>query len=92
MAHDIDLTSNANEWVFGRLVAVGGGIGGRALNVRIVIGRAGAQVDDFDAELNAKIDKLESFGQIIFDGMILVGAEAIAVWQAVGEFFRYAGT
>src|SRR5439155_24387718 len=92
LPHDVDLPRHADQRVFRRLVTVAGRIGGRPLDVRIVVGRTGAEVENFHAQSRAQLRKLEGLGEIIFDGIVLAYAKAIAVGQAVGESFRYAGT
>ena len=60
--------------------------------MRIVIGRAGAHVEDFHAKLYAQLSELKGLGQIVFDWMVLVHAETVAIRQAIAKIFRDART
>ena len=61
------------------------------MDVGIVVGRAGAEVDEFDAEVGAFADEADGFTEVGFDRVVLVYAECVFVGTAVREIFRDAG-
>ncbi len=73
LSNDIDLTGHVNQRVVSRWVAIGGRIGGRPLNVRIVVGGTTTHVQDLDAQLMTQLDELMGLTQFVFHRLIRVG-------------------
>ena len=77
------ILNGASERVMRRLIAVGRWIGGGTLDVRVVIGRAGGEVQDLHAQFGAELQELKRLRQVGFDRIALVDAKGIAIGEAM---------
>ena len=70
-----DLPRDIDQRIVRRLIAIRRRIRGGPLNVRIVIGRSRAQVQNFHTEFAAKLHEFHWLRQIEFQRIILIRAE-----------------
>src|SRR3569623_1424929 len=89
-AHDFELAHDADERILRRMIAVGRRIERRANDVRIVIGAGGRDVDETDAEPAHDLEERLGFGELVFERVLRIAAEGVAIWDRV--FFRDART
>ena len=78
-AGGLDVGEDAFERISRRLVAVARRVGGGALEVRVVVGRAEAQVDELHLALGEQAEELEGLLKARLPWVIRVDAEAPAV-------------
>ena len=83
LAHHIDLPRHINEWIVRGLIPITRRIRGGTLDVRIIVRRTRAEVQNFHAKLRAQVSELKRLGQIVFHRVGCIHAEAIAVRQAM---------
>ena len=84
LARDAELALDADERIFGRLVAVGWREERGALDVRIVVGAAGGEIDEGDVEISQELEELDGLGEIVGGGIFCVGAKAPVVGNCAG--------
>ncbi len=58
--------------------------------MRVVIGAARRKIHQLDAHAFEHSEELRRLGQIILDGVVLVHAETILIWQAMRKILRRA--
>src|SRR5438067_2973316 len=84
----MNLPRNADERIFRRLIAIAGRINRRPLKMRVVIGRAATDVDQFHVELAEHLDERNRLGEVRLEWILLIGAKGEAVGEVILEFVR----
>ena len=85
------LPLDIDQRIVRRLITVRRRIRRRPLDVRIVVRRAGAKIDEFDTQLGTQGNKLSCLRQIVIDRVVRIDTETVPVRQAVGKVLRNAG-
>ena len=89
-AGGINLATDADERIFGRLIAVAWREDRRPLHVRIVVGAAAGDVDRRDAAGREHSHQLDRLGEIDFQRIVCCDAEATVVGQHAVVIHRLA--
>src|SRR5579862_8688293 len=90
-AHSTNLTRDANQRIFRRLITIGRRVSCWTLNMRIIIRRPGAEIDDFNPKSRAQIEKFECLGKIQFEGIVGINSKSVVVRQAMSIIFGTPG-
>ena len=79
VARQVDVVRHAHQRILRRLIAVRRREQGRSLNVRVVVGAAGGQVDQEDAQLLKQGEEADGLGQVVGGGFVRRGSEPVSV-------------
>ncbi len=91
LPHHVNLPRHIDERIVGGLIAIARRIRGRTLDVRIVVRRTGAEIQQLDSEFHAQFGEAKRLGQIVFHRIVRIHAEGETIRQAVRVIFRNAG-